>query len=564
MEYTWKQSNKVNKEIINNFPELHPVVVQLLSNRGLDTQEKIDEFLNPDYSQDIHDPYLFSDMEKATERLYKAITDKELITIFGDYDADGVSAAIILREVLLSLGAQVEVYLPHREKDGYGLSKKAVKEFKENNTKVIITVDCGISSNKEIKEAQDNKIDVIITDHHTVPKELPLAYSIIHPKVDKQYPFKGLAGGGVAFKLAQGLLHSKKNKKVEREQEKWLLDMVAIATVADMMPLLGENRTLLKYGLIVLEKTRRIGLQNLIKVCNLKEINTRSIGFSIAPRINAAGRMDHANLAYYLLKEESREKAYQLALELDNSNKERQKITETMFRQALALKLNLDDKILIFFNKEWSAGLTGLVASKLLRKYNRPCLVITENKETKDLVGSGRSIKEFNVTQALEGVKDSLLRFGGHPQACGFSLKENNLEQFKEGIIKITNKELKDIDPKPELDIELEINFSDINWPLVELVNKFKPFGKDNEEPLFLSKDIIITNLKKVGADEKHLKLELMKDNKKINCIGFSLAFKELKVGDKVNIVYNLSINEWNGNRQIQLIIKDIKVDVEM
>ena len=560
MEYIWKEPQKIDKEIINNFPELHPIVVQLLHKRGLNTQEEIDEFLNPDYSEDIHDPYLFSDMEKATDRIYQSIKKKELITIFGDYDADGVSSAIILREVLLSLGAQVEVYLPHREKDGYGLSKKAVEEFKKNNTKVIITVDCGISSLQEIKEAQENKIDVIITDHHSIPEELPIAHSIIHPKVDKQYPFKGLAGGGVAFKLAQGLLHSKKNKKVEKEQEKWLLDMVAIATVADMMPLLGENRTLLKYGLIVLQKTRRIGLQNLIKVCNLKEINTRSIGFSIAPRINAAGRMDHANLAYYLLKEENREKAYQLALELNNSNTERQKITETMFRQALALKLNLDDKLLIFYNKEWSAGLTGLVASKLLHKYNRPCLVITENKETKDLVGSGRSIKEFNVTEVLGEVEDTLLRFGGHPQACGFSLKKENLEEFKERIIKITNHKLKDINPQSELDIELEINFTDINWKLVELVNKFKPFGKDNEEPLLLSKDIIITNLKKVGQNEKHLKLELMKDNKKINCIGFSLAFKELKIGDQVNIVYNLSINEWNGNRQIQLVIKDIKI----
>ncbi len=560
MEYIWKEPQKIDKEIINNFPELHPVVVQLLHKRGLNTQEEIDEFLNPDYSEDIHDPYLFSDMEKATDRIYQSIKKKELITIFGDYDADGVSSAIILREVLLSLGAQVEVYLPHREKDGYGLSKKAVEEFKKNNTKVIITVDCGISSLQEIKEAQENKIDVIITDHHSIPEELPIAHSIIHPKVDKQYPFKGLAGGGVAFKLAQGLLHSKNNKKVKKEQEKWLLDMVAIATVADMMPLLGENRTLLKYGLIVLQKTRRIGLQNLIKVCNLKEINTRSIGFSIAPRINAAGRMDHANLAYYLLKEENREKAYQLALELNNSNTERQKITETMFRQALALKLNLDDKLLIFYNKEWSAGLTGLVASKLLRKYNRPCLVITENKETKDLVGSGRSIKEFNVTEVLGEVEDTLLRFGGHPQACGFSLKEENLEEFKERIIKITNHKLKDINPQSELDIELEINFTDINWKLVELVNKFKPFGKDNEEPLLLSKDIIITNLKKAGQNEKHLKLELMKDNKKINCIGFSLAFKELKIGDQVNIVYNLSINEWNGNRQIQLVIKDIKI----
>ena len=337
--------------------------------------------------------------------------------------------------------------------------------------------------------------------------------------------------------------------------------MVAIATVADMVPLLGENRTLLKYGLIVLEKTRRIGLQSLIKVSNIKEMSVRSIGFSIAPRINAAGRMDHANLAYYLLKEEDREKAHKLSLELNNSNLARQRVTEQMFREAINTKINLDDKLLVFYNQKWSAGLTGLVASKLLRKYNRPCLVITKNKETKDLVGSGRSINKFNVTEALSKLEDLLLKFGGHPQACGFSIKEDNLEKFKEKIIKIANKELKDIKPQSELKIELEINFEDINWELVDLVLKFKPFGKDNDEPLLLSKKVIVTNLRKVGKDEKHLKIELMKKNKKIDCIGFSLANKNLNIGDKIDIVYNLSINEWNGNRKIQLIIKDIKIN---
>lgn len=559
MEYIWKQNNKINKEIFKNFPELHPVVVQLLDNRGLNTQEKIDEFLNPDYSQDIHDPYLFSDMIKTTDRIYKAIEDKELITIFGDYDADGVSSSIILKEVIILLGGNVDVYLPHREIEGYGLNTKAIKELKNNNTKLIITVDCGISNIKEIEEAKD--IDIIITDHHSIPEELPKAYSIIHPKLDKEYPFKDLAGGGVAFKLAQGLLHSKKNTKVDIEQEKWLLDMVAIATVADMMPLLGENRTLLKYGLIVLQKTRRIGLQNLIKVSNLKEINTRAIGFGLAPRINAAGRMDHANLAYYLLKEEDRDKAYQLALELNNSNLERQRITEKMFREALFLEIKEDDKLLIFYNPEWSAGLTGLVAGKLLRKYNRPCLVITKNKENNDLVGSGRSINQFDITKALKKIEDILLRFGGHPQACGFSITEDKLEEFKEKILNIANTELKNADTRPQLDIELEINFEDINWELVDLVNKFKPFGKDNEEPVLLSKNVIISNLRKVGKDEKHLKIELIKNNKKIDCIGFNLADRGLNIGNKVDIVYNLSINQWNGNRQIQLIIKDIKIN---
>jgi len=564
MKYSWTQPDKINKENIDKFPELNNTIVQLLLNRGLNTQEKIDEFLYPEYSQDIHDPFLFSDMKKTVERIYQSIEKKELITIYGDYDADGVSSSTILFDVLTTLGAKVEVFLPHREKDGYGLNPKAVEELLKNNTKLIITVDCGISNTKEVDDVNNHNIDIIITDHHAIPETIPKAFSIIHPQLDTKYPFNYLAGVGVAFKLSQALLRSSKLTDKDKEiKEKWLLDMVSIATVADMVPLLGENRTLVKYGLIVLSKTKRIGLRKLIEVSNIdySKIDTRSIGYGIAPRINAAGRMDHANLAFYLLTEEDEDRALELAIELNNSNLERQRITETMFRQALSLDIDLNDRLLIFFNKDWSSGLTGLVASKLLRKYNRPCLVITKNEENNHLVGSGRSIDQFNITKALTKIEKLLLRYGGHPQACGFSFTEDKLEEFSASIKKIAEEELKGKEFKPTLDIEIEIDFNDISWELVDLVDKFKPFGKDNEEPLFLSKNLILTNTKKVGKDEKHWKLEFMKDNKKIRGIGFGLTDIDLTVGNNVDIVYNLSINEWNGNRQIQLMIKDIKVN---
>ena len=564
MKYSWIQPDKINKENTDKFPELNNTIVQLLLNRGLNTQEKIDEFLYPEYSQDIHDPFLFSDMKKTVERIYQSIEKKELITIYGDYDADGVSSSTILFDVLTTLGAKVEVFLPHREKDGYGLNPKAVEELLKNNTKLIITVDCGISNTKEVDDVNSHNIDIIIIDHHAIPETIPKAFSIIHPQLDTKYPFNYLAGVGVAFKLSQALLRSSKLTDKDKEiKEKWLLDMVSIATVADMVPLLGENRTLVKYGLIVLSKTKRIGLRKLIEVSNIdySKIDTRSIGYGIAPRINAAGRMDHANLAFYLLTEEDEDRALELAIELNNSNLERQRITETMFRQALSLDIDLNDRLLIFFNKDWSSGLTGLVASKLLRKYNRPCLVITKNEENNHLVGSGRSIDQFNITKALTKIEKLLLRYGGHPQACGFSFTEDKLEEFSASIKKIAEEELKGKEFKPTLDIEIEIDFNDISWELVDLVDKFKPFGKDNEEPLFLSKNLILTNTKKVGKDEKHWKLEFMKDNKKIRGIGFGLTDIDLTVGNNVDIVYNLSINEWNGNRQIQLMIKDIKVN---
>ena len=533
-------------------------------NRGLKTQATIDEFLYPDYSQDIHDPFLFKDMKKACELIYKLIDKKELITIYGDYDADGVSAAVILNGVLTDLGAKVGVYLPHREKEGYGLNVKAVEELAENKTKLIITCDCGISNVEEVDLANKKDIEVIITDHHAIPEKLPAAKAIIHPQVEGElYPFKKLAGGGVAFKLAQALIAYKKNNASEKEkeiQEKWLLDMVAISTVADMVPLLGENRTLLKYGLIVLRKTQRLGLQKLLEVANvdLDKIDARTIGFAIGPRINAAGRMDHANLAYYLLTETDPEKAETLANDLNQSNLDRQRLTEQTVRQAKEQESDLKESLLVFYHADWSAGLTGLVASRLVREFSRPVLILTDTPEGK-IVGSGRSIQEFNITDGLQKHAHLLNRFGGHPQACGFGLDKENLEAFVTGMKEYAAEKLQGINFQSTLDVEIYQEFSEISWDLVDLLDKFKPFGHINPEPLFMSEEILITAARRVGNNSKHWKLELVKDNKRLGAIAFSLGAIDLEIGDKIDIAYNLSINQWNGNREIQLIIKDIK-----
>jgi len=562
MSYIWKLPQKPTQDFIDKFPELHPIVVQLLYNRGLKTQDEIDEFLSPDYSKDIHDPYLFKDMEHACHRIYKAIKEQELITVYGDYDADGVSSSVILRSVLKNLGAKVEVYLPHREKEGYGLNKKAVEEL-ATKTKVIITCDCGISNIEEVALANDIGVDVIITDHHTIPEELPKALAIIHPQVKgEKYPFKYLAGGGVAFKLAQALLAHAKNDLSAKEKEggeKWLLDMVALSTVADMVPLLGENRTLLKYGLLVLKKTQRLGMKKLIEVANLDidKVDTRAIGFSIAPRVNAAGRMDHANLAYYLMIEEDEAKATELAAELNQSNLDRQKLTERIVREAKAQNINENDSLLVFYDPDWSSGLTGLVAGRLSRDYSRPVFVMTKVDE--NIVGSGRSIPEFNIIEALQDNEELLIKYGGHPQACGFSMDPANREEFTQTMKSLATQKLKDIPFQSKLDIELTIDFEDISWDLVDLLEKFRPYGQLNPEPLFMSTGLTITSIRQVGNDGKHLKLEVSKANKKKGAIAFGLGNMKLELGDKIDIVYNLSINQWNGNREIQLIIKDIK-----
>lgn len=562
MSYIWKLPQKPTQDFVDKYPELHPIVAQLLYNRGLITQEKIDEFLNPDYSQDVHDPHLFKDMEKSCQRIYAAIEKGEVITIYGDYDADGVSSAVILRSVLLSLNAKVEVYLPHREREGYGLNKEAVEQIAKES-KLIITCDCGISNIEEIDLANQLGADVIITDHHSIPEKLPQATAIIHPQVEgEKYPFKFLAGGGVAFKLAQALLSHKINDLSDKEKEineKWLLDMVALSTVADMVPLLGENRTLLKYGMMVLKKTRRLGMKKLIEVANLDvdKIDTKSISYALAPRVNAAGRMDHANLAYYLMIEEDETKATQLASDLNQSNLDRQKLTEKIVKEAKDQKVNLEEPLLAFFDPSWPSGLTGLVAGRLSRDFCRPVFVMTEVDG--NIVGSGRSIAEFNIIEALQSHEELLIKYGGHPQACGFSISLDNRVKFIEAMKKLAVSQLKDVQFKPRLDVELTVDFEEISWELVDLLEKFRPYGQSNPEPLFMSTGLAVTSIRQVGSDNQHLKLEVAKGNKRKGAIAFGLGNMNLELGDKIDAVYNLSINQWNGNREIQLIIKDIK-----
>lgn len=557
MPEIWRLPKNINSGTLDQFPELDPVITKLLYNRGLTSQAAIDEFLYPDYARDIHDPMLFRDMPKAIDRILLAIKNQELITIFGDYDADGVAAAVILKTALDNLGAKVSVYLPHREKEGYGLNQKAIAELANAGTKLIITCDCGVSNTEEVELARQKGLDVIITDHHTVPEILPRALAIIHPGVKgEKYPFQFLAGGGVAFKLATALLKNCQNNF----SEKWLLDLVAISTVADMVPLVGENRTLVKYGLIVLAKTKNLGLKKLLAVSALEpiKIDARAISFAIAPRINAAGRMDHANLAFYLLTAQDETEAQKLAAELNQSNLDRQSLNDSIVKAAKAKAVDLSDSLLTFYDPTWAAGLTGLVAGRLVREYARPVLVMTD-VEAGHIVGSGRSIDQFNITSALQECESLLLRFGGHPQACGFSLDKKNLDQFVAQMKSIAARQLKNTQFESMLDIEMQIDFENISWEIVDILEKFKPFGQNNPEPNFMSSEVTVAACRKVGLDQKHWKLLLQKGDKKRDAIGFGLANIDLQVGQNIDLVYNLAINQWNGNREIQLIIRDIK-----
>ncbi|MCX6784577.1 MAG: single-stranded-DNA-specific exonuclease RecJ [Candidatus Komeilibacteria bacterium] len=424
-KFTWKILPAAPKEWLEKFPELSEAVGTLLWQRQLSTDQEIESFLSPDYSRDLYSPFLFNHLAKVVERLQQAKAKDELVYIYGDYDADGVCGSAILARTFKKLGFKFAVYLPHREKEGYGLNKLALDFIKDQGAKIVITVDCGISNTEEVAYANSLGLEVIITDHHQLPAELPKALGIIHPQAPGEaYPFKYLAGGGVAYKLACGLIEKSDWSDLEKEKmKKWLLDLVAISAVADMVPLLGENRTLVKYGLIVLSKTQNLGLNELMILANTNtdKITADTISWQLAPRLNAAGRMEHANTALELLVTESLEEATGLALGLNQNNLDRQQQVEEVLQVAKAT-LQINDNLLIAVGDGWPAGLLGLVSSKITQEFSKPSLVITW--DGRQYVGSGRSIKDWNLMTAITAQAELLDKFGGHPQAAGFRLKK--------------------------------------------------------------------------------------------------------------------------------------------
>ncbi len=594
MPKKWIISPAVPNDFLNSHPELPPIVTRLLYNRKIKTQEQIDEFLNPDYSQDIHDPFLFNDMEKAIEIIFAHIKNNKNIVVHGDYDADGVCASAIIVSSLQQLGAKnISVFLPHRETDGYGLNFNTVKSLKEKNTDLIITCDCGVSNTPEVKLVKELGMSIIITDHHSIPAEIPPADAIIHPKIpNEKYPDKGLCGGAVAFKLIQGLLKKHKEThqtlldgKSHEAFEKWLLDLVAIASIGDMVTLLGESRTLTRYGLTVLSKTHNIGLKKLIFVAGILDENNRpkrgvidahTIGFQIVPRLNAAGRMDHANSAYALLMATDEHEAEDLAWQLNQNNLDRQKLTENLVNQAIKqIKDSEQEKnpALFAYGEDWPTGVLGLVSGRLKDMFYKPSLAMGKNSAG-EIVGSGRSISEFNLIAAMQERPEFFDKFGGHPQACGFTLKsKDSLEKFKKFLNEKVPKETNGVELVPQINIDSIVDLDEIDWKMYDLLQKFEPFGMNNEEPIYAAYGLTIVNLDPVGQDGKHLRMNLKHNSKTIKkTIGFGLGDinkhpddwkNTLHPGDKIDIAFCVSVNEWNGNRDLQMTIHDIKKSAE-
>ncbi|MBU1039217.1 single-stranded-DNA-specific exonuclease RecJ [Patescibacteria group bacterium] len=568
LEKNWVVAEPVQEEIIARFPKIGKLLLQLLWNRGIKQAEQIEEYLKPDWFKNVLDPYLFKHMTKAVKRIYEAIGNKEVIAVYGDYDADGVCAATILLDTLNKLGAQTEYYIPHREKEGYGLKKEAINYLQTKKVSLIITCDCGIANLTEVAFANSQGINVIITDHHQAQDALPEAYAILHAGLaEEKYPFKKLSGGGTAFKLVQGLLRydgCPMPAKAGEAWEKWLLDLVAISTIADMVPVQGENRVLVNYGLTVLKKTQRLGLQKLMQVANINvdKISAQTVSFQIAPRLNAAGRLDHANTALALLMANNEQEATELAKSISLTNSRRQKITEEMFEAAKKQigELAVDKYLVQAYQADWQLGMVGLVAGKLVQYYNRPALVLCDNNG--QIMGSGRSgIGDFDLAATFTDLKEYLTNYGGHKEAAGLSLPKANLEIFLQAMDKAAALKLNKQNLSAELKIDAELKLAEINWDLLQTVSKVEPVGQTNPGVLLVSRGLRLEEINPVGSDGQHIRLIISQAGTSQKFIFFNGATKVINLtkGAIIDVVYQVGINEWNGNQELQLKIIDIK-----
>lgn len=565
MKKVWKINKPAPKEFLDKFPEFQKITLQMLWDRGLKTQKQIDEFFNPDYDQDLYDPFLLKDVKKALKRIEQAARKHEKVAVFADYDADGICGAVLLHEILNTYGIKPENYIPDRNTEGYGLNVKAIGEIAKKNIKLILTIDCGVTDVEEVKLANKLGMEVIIIDHHEIPKKLPSAFAIINPKQKNcKYPFKQLSATGVAFKIVQAV---RITKNLPISWEKWLLDLVAISTITDSMLILGENRTLVKYGMIVLSQTKRLGLKILIENARIKgDLSTHTIGFIIGPRINAASRVDHGTVAFNLLMAKHKDDAEKLALGLETRNQERQRQMDKTFKEARErAKTNLNKSKIIFEADEtWTAGLVGLVAQKLRDEFWRPCFICQISREHVTCSARG-GIDGFDVIKALNECKQFLEEYGGHPFAGAFRADIQNLDKIKKSLEKTANKELTKKELTPVLEIDAEISVDELNWKTFEEIQKFEPFGTSNPKPLFLMEGVKIVGMRNVGTKENHLKLSLEKEykggTKYIDAIGFNLvgSCDKMELGDSIDVVFEILANEWNGTKELQLKITDMK-----
>ena len=533
---------------------LEASVANLVYQRGIQTEEALRDFLEPSLDQ-LHDPYELHDMDKAVTRIRQAIENYEQILIYGDYDADGMTSASIVKEALEQLGAECQVYLPNRFTDGYGPNASVYKYFIENQgVSLIVTVDNGVAGHEAIELAQSMGVDVIVTDHHSMPEVLPDAYAIIHPEhPEADYPFKHLAGCGVAFKLATALL-----EEVQVE----LLDLVAIGTIADMVSLTDENRILVKYGLSVLKNTQRIGLQELFKIAGIQEneVDEETVGFQIAPRLNALGRLDDPNPAIELLTGFDEEEARDIALMINQKNEERKEIVQKIYDEAKTM-VNPDNPVQVLAGEGWNPGVLGIVAGRLLEELHQPVIVL--NIENGLAKGSARSIEAVDIFEALDPHRDLFVAFGGHAGAAGMTLEASKLEALSQVLVAYIEDNKLDLSTKNDLFLDEELSLPDLTLETLKNFEKLAPFGMDNKKPVFYLKDFKVENARTMGAGNTHLKLKISQADAVFEVVAFGLGdlATEFSQTKNLELAVTLSVNKWNGQTSLQLMLVDARVN---
>ncbi|MBY5013781.1 single-stranded-DNA-specific exonuclease RecJ [Streptococcus suis] len=533
---------------------LDPVAAKLLYERGIQSAEELHTFLQPSL-EELHDPYLLHDMDKAVERIRRAIEDYEQILIYGDYDADGMTSASILKETLEEMGAEVQVYLPNRFTDGYGPNQSVYKYFiEQQGISLIVTVDNGVAGHEAIAYAQEMGVDVVVTDHHSMQETLPNAYAIVHPEhPDGNYPFKHLAGCGVAFKLACALLET-----VHAD----LLDLVAIGTIADMVSLTDENRVMVKYGLSLLKQTERAGLQELIKIAgiDIDSIDEETVGFQLAPRLNALGRLDDPNPAIELLTGFDDEEAHQIALMIDSKNVERKDVVQAIYDEAKTM-LRQDRPVQVLAKEGWNPGVLGIVAGRLLEELQQPVIVLSiEDGKAK---GSARSVEAVDIFNALKDHQDLFIAFGGHAGAAGMTLEVDKLEELALTLTDYIIENKLDLSSKSSLVLDEELDLEELTLDTLKSFEKLAPYGMDNKKPVFYIRDFQVESARTMGQNNAHLKLRITKGAAGFDVVAFgkgnlALEFSQAK---GLELAVTLSVNQWNGNTSLQLMLVDARVE---